>query len=155
MTSLPAQLTVLLEELASKAKAADWVSFNQEALTWTVGFDDDSTVLLEWDGEQERVMAFTLLGRPPEHRQITVYRAVLAYNALWRENADARIVMADTEGELALMFELPVRALALERLKLVLESVRSVARAWALYVSDPGETHEDLPPASPLHSQRV
>lgn len=155
MTSSPDQLTVLLEELGSKTKAADWVSFNPEALTWTVGFEDDSAVLLEWDEEQERVMAFTPLGRPPEHRLVAVYRAVLAYNALWRENAGARIVMADTEGELALMFELSVRALTLERLQLVLESVRSVARAWARYVLDAEATHEGLPPASPLPSQRV
>jgi uncharacterized protein YaeQ len=149
MSTTPDQLTVLLEELGSQAKVASWVSFNSEALAWTVGFEDDAAVLLEWDEELERVMVFTPLGRPPEHRLVTVYRAVLAYNALWRENAGARIVMADTEGELALMFELSVRTLTLERLQLVLESVRHVARTWARYVLDAEDVHEALPPGSP------
>lgn len=155
MTRFPAPITALLEELGSKVKAVDWMSFNQDALTCTVGFEDDSAVLLEWDDEQERLMALALLGRPPEHAVVAAYRAVLAYNGMWRENAGARIVIVDAEGELALMFEVPVQALTLERLQLVLESVRSVASAWVRYIADPADAHDSLPLASPLHSQRV
>ena len=154
MTHFPVQVAAWLEELSSRLKVVDWVSFNPGAPTCTVGFEDGSAVLLEWDDEQERLMALALLGRPPEHAALAVYRTVLAYNGMWRENAGARIVAVDAEGELALMFELAVQALTLERLRLMLESVRSAASAWGRYVADPADEH-DGPPVAPLHAQRV
>ena len=45
--------------------------------------------------------------------------------------------MVDTDGELALMLDVPARALSLEPLQRVLAAVRSAATVWARCVADP------------------
>jgi hypothetical protein len=54
--------------------------------------------------------------------------------------------MVDTDGELALMLDVPARALSLEPLQRVLAAVRSAATVWARCVADPVDNpiHESI-----------
>jgi len=139
MISVPADLAALFESLGPRTDAIDWVSFDDEAAAWTVVFDDGTAVLLEWDEPLERLVVQSSLGRPADHARDAVHRSVLAYNAMWRTHGGARIGMVDAEGELALLLDVPGRALSLEQLQRVLAAVRSAATAWARCVADPGD----------------
>jgi len=140
VTRIPADLATLFETLGPRTDTVDWVAFDDEDGAWTVVFDDGTAVLLEWDEPLERLVVQSLLGRPADHARDAVHQAVLAYNAMWRRNAGARIGMVDTDGELALFLDVPVRALSLEQLQRVLAAVQSVATAWARCVADPGDS---------------
>lgn len=142
MNAVPIELSALFEALGPQTDAVDWVTFDATGVSWTVGFDDDSAILLEWDGERGRLMFQAPLGRPAEHAGLAVYRAVLGYNALWRKNGGGRIGMVDAEGELALMIDVPAHGLTLEQLQRVLLGVRAMAAAWTRCVAslDEGDT---------------
>ena len=145
MDTIPNRTLALFTELGAQTDSIDSISIEEEAQTWTVGFDDDSALLVEWDGAPERFMIHALLGTPPDQGTVNVYRAVLAYNALWRENGGARIGLADAEGELMLMVELAAEDLSLEQLQRVLLNVKSVAGIWSRFVTDPREDDPELP----------
>jgi len=145
MDTIPNRTHALFSELGEQTDPIDLISFDEENKTWTVGFDDDSALLVEWDGVPERFMIQALLGIAPEQSTLGVYRAVLAYNALWREHGGSRIGLADADGELMLMVEVPAEDLSLEQLQRVLLNVRAVAGIWSRYVADPRDDDPDQP----------
>jgi hypothetical protein len=151
MTNMPAELAALFEDLGPQTNHLDWVSFDGEAAAWTVVFDDGMAILLEWDETLERLVVQAPLGRAADHAQVAVHRLVLAYNATWRHNGGARIGMVDTDGELALMLDVPAKALTLEQLQRVLEAVRSTAIALARCVA--GAVEEEVDPAASLEAR--
>lgn len=139
MIAVPPELATLFEALGPQTDAVEWVTFDANGVSWTVGFDDDSAILLEWGGELGRLMLQAPLGRPAEYARMAVYRAVLGYNALWRHNGGGRIGMVDADGELALMIEVPAHGLTLAQLQRALLAVRTVAAAWTRCVASPDE----------------
>ena len=145
MDTIPNRTLALFTELGAQTDSIDSISLEEEAQTWTVGFDDDSALLVEWDGAPERFMIHALLGTPPDQGTVNVYRAVLAYNALWREHGGSRIGLADADGELMLMVEVPAEDLSLEQLQRVLLNIRAVAGIWSRYVADPRDDDPDQP----------
>jgi len=145
MNTIPTRTHALFAELGEQTESIDLIAFDEENKTWTIGFDDDSAMLVEWDGIPERFMIQALLGVPPEEGTLRVYRAVLFYNGLWREHGGTRIGLADTDGELMLMVEVPAEELSLEQLQRVLLNVRSVAGIWSRFVVDPREDDPELP----------
>ncbi len=153
MVDIPSYAAELMAALGPQTEAIDWVGFDQEQTAWSVAFDDDSSVLLEWCVEQECFMVQAPLGVPQPQGQVAAYQAVLAYNALWRDNGGTRIGMVDAGGELALMVDVPARTLTLDQLQRVLLGVKSQAAAWRRCVANPGDAeHTDagtMP--SPFH----
>ena len=145
MDTIPNRTLALFAELGDQTDSIDLISFDEENKTWTVGFDDESALLVEWDGVPERFMIQALLGIATEQSTLGVYRAVLAYNALWREHGGSRIGLADADGELMLMVEVPAEDLSLEQLQRVLLNVRAVAGIWSRYVADPRDDDPDQP----------
>jgi len=156
MIEIPTHITALFEDLGPRTDAIDVIAFDAEAAAWRVVFDDDAELLVEWDAECTRLMVQASLGRPSEMGVLRAYEAALAYNAVWRENGNARIGRVDNDGELALMFEVPATELAVDTLQLALLSVRSVAHAWTRWIANPGG-HDEVPsPAgAPVPLQRV
>lgn len=153
MVDIPSYAADLMAALGPQTEAIDWVGFDSEQAAWSVEFDDESAVLLEWFEAQECFMVQAPLGVPPPQGQVAAYQAVLAYNALWRDNGGTRIGMVDAGGELALLLELPARTLTLDQLQQVLLGVKAQAAAWRRCVANPSDAeHRDrsaLP--SPFH----
>lgn len=136
---VPTYAQDLMAALGPQTETIEWVGFDGEHAAWAVAFDNQSAVLLDWFGEQESFILQAGLGAPPTDGQVAAYQAVLAYNALWRENGGARIAMVGASGELALMLELPARALTLDQLQRVLLGLKSAAERWRHCVAHPGQ----------------
>lgn len=156
MMETPAHITALFEDLGPRTDAIDVIVFDVEAALWRVVFDDDAELLVEWDAACSRLMVQASLGRPSEAGTLQAYEAALAYNALWRDNGNARIGRVDNDGELALMFAIPADELAADTLQLVLLGVRSVAQAWSRWIANAGG-HDEVPfsAGAPVPLQRV
>lgn len=140
MTSIPTELAALFEALGPQTDAIDMVLVDDENEVWTVVLDDEVVVLFEWNEELERLVVMSRLGRPAEHAMIKVYQAALAYNASWHLHGGARVGMVDTDGELAMMIDLPTQGLALEQLQRALLGMRTVAIAWTRILADPADS---------------
>jgi hypothetical protein len=156
MIEIPSHITALFEDLGPRTDAIDVIAFDVEAAAWRAVFDDDTELVVEWDAECSRLMVQASLGRPSEVGLLRAYEAALAYNALWRENGNARIARVGNDGELVLMFEVPAAELAVDTLQLALSSVRSVAQVWTRLIANAGNSDEERSSATaPLPLQRV
>lgn len=155
MANIPSYALDLMTALGPQTDSVDWVAFDSDAASWWIGFDNQSAVLLEWFDEQESFVLNAPLGTPPPEGRLKAYQAVLAYNALWRDNGGARIGLADAQGGLSFMVDLPARALTLDQLQQVLLGVQSQAALWSQCVANPGEAESPDRSALPSAAQRV
>jgi hypothetical protein len=138
MLAVSLHAEALMNALGPRTDAIDWIGFDAEAGAWSIRFTDDALLLLEWFGEQECLVVHASLGAPPPHAMTAVHQAALAFNAAWRDNAGARIGLADPCGELALLLDVPTQSLALEQLQQILLGMKSLAAVWARCVANPG-----------------
>lgn len=155
MANIPSYALDLMTALGPQTDGVDWVAFDSEAASWWIGFDNQSSVLLEWFDEQESFVLNAPLGAPPPEARLQAYQAVLAYNALWRDNGGARIGLADAHGGLSFMVDLPARSLTLDQLQQVVLGVQSQAEQWSRCVANPGEAEGSERSALPSPLQRV
>lgn len=140
MVDVPSYAAELMMALGPQTGPVYWVGYDEALGAWSVGFDDGAIVYLEWAVEWEGFMVQAELGSAPSGAERVVYEAVLAYNALWRDNGGARIGIVSAEGEMALMVELPARRLTLEQLQQVLLGVKAQAASWRHGIADPGQS---------------
>jgi hypothetical protein len=147
MIDIPSYAADLMKALGPGTPAVDWVGYDGELGAWCVRFDDGADLYVEWFAEQDCLVLHAELGAPPAAAQLQAYQAVLAYNALWRDNAGARIGMVSASGELALMFELPARELTLDQLQRAVLGLKSVAEPWRRGIADPGSAAPGAPPS--------
>ncbi len=138
MVTVSLHAEALMNALGPHTDTIDWIGFDADAGVWSVRFTDDSVLLLEWFGEQECLVVHVSLGAPPPHAMTAVHQAALAFNAAWRDNAGARIGLADPCGELALLLDVPTRSLALEQLQQIVLGMKTLAADWARCVANPG-----------------
>lgn len=113
--------------------------------TWTLAFDDEQIVMVEWIDGPPRIVFTCLVGRPPVDRRFTVYETLLTYNALWKEHDGARIALDGADGEVMVLYELPAAALTEAQLADVIARFRDFAALWCAYVLAEQPT-ADLPP---------
>lgn len=155
MKDVPVYAQALMRALGPQTESIDWVGFDGEQGTWAICFDDQAMVLLEWFAEQESFLLCAGLGLPPADGELAAYKAVLAYNALWRENGGAHIGMLGADGELALMLALPARSLTQAQLQQVVLGLAALAERWRLGIAqaqtDGAVPLVELASASPLN----
>ena len=155
---VPAYTLELMAALGPQTGSIECVGFDPGQGAWWVGFENRSAVLLEWFGEQESFLLQASLGEAPPHARLAAYQAVLVYNALWRENGGARVAMVKASGELALMLQLPARALTLDELQRVVLGLCAQAaewRRWVAHADDPDDPDAGGPQGFPSPSHRV
>ena len=117
---------------------------------WAVQFSDGRTVGIEHEPEAGRVVISAGLGRVPEEHCLSVYAAMLNFNALGREVGGARLALAGAAHEAELSAVLSDEGLTLDGLCAALVFLADTARAWAAMIRDPGAAGLPPPPAGGL-----
>lgn len=123
------RIQLLIEELGPATEEVAEVQQQGEG-EWTVFFDDESAVGLDFVPEQEKLVLSAELGAPPAEGKAATYEFVLIYNFNWTESGGIKVGLDAPDGSLELMFELNSASLDLPTLQLVLASFAEKARAW-------------------------
>jgi hypothetical protein len=140
----PAYVSQRLSEIAPNSETIAAVLHDGEN-SWTLAFDNDVALLIEWVDEPRRLMLSADIGKAPGKRAAEVHAAALSYNILWRETGGARICMGGDSSELVLIRELDADTARGGDFAGVLEHFAELVRWWELYV-----TSEDVGMTAPM-----
>ncbi|MFO1027957.1 MAG: type III secretion system chaperone [Acetobacteraceae bacterium] len=106
---------------------------------WAVLLSDGRTVGIEHEPEAGRVVISARLGRVPEQHRLSIYAAMLNYNALGHEVGGAWMSLAGAALEAELTAVLAEESLTLSGLRAVVAFLADSARAWVAMMHDPGD----------------
>ncbi|WP_299396403.1 type III secretion system chaperone [Pelagibius sp.] len=140
----------LLAEVHEARQFHEVVEYSAEAV-WVVSFDEDCDVILDYDGDAERLFIFCELGSPPEEAAFDTYRFFLQYNYQASETGGARVALRDEEGPLSLIYDLSEAELRAGTLPIVLDNLEADLPAWRALVAEGLKTEADSPPGDPMH----
>lgn len=135
---------------------------------WSLVFDDEigSTIDAEWNESTESVVLTAEVATVPAPARARAFEALLQYNYFWSEHGGVRTALANSSGDVVLLFDLPLAGLDLPRLCEVLSNLNKIAASCRTVltavaeasggpghlgsVSDSGRTHvHDQSPFSP------
>ena len=128
MTSLQ-QTQQLIEELGPASEELAEVLQHGES-AWSVIFEDDKSVDLDFMEDQNKLVLSMELGAPPEDRRASTYEFILLYNFSWKESGGIKMGLDAPEGNVVMMFELNTAGLELQTLQNVLMSFFEKGSAW-------------------------
>jgi hypothetical protein len=131
---------MLMSELGSVLPEELTVSPAEESL-WTVRFEDDSALSVQWANTPERLVLSATLGRAQADQQLALYETLLSYNLLWQETGGVRIGMDGPHGELTMVYDFFEDLLPTSTLRTVVLNLANLAHVWRSYVSG-----NDAPP---------
>lgn len=138
------QAQLLLEELGPQTAEIDAV-LQQDDKSWLLVFGDETSIVIEWATNPERLVLSTGLGRPAEGAHLTVYETLLSYNLLWQDTGGVRMAIDGPQGEVILIYDLFDDILSVSDLQTVALNISSIAAIWRDYVKK-DETAASLPP---------
>ncbi|RYD39944.1 MAG: hypothetical protein EOP85_15100 [Verrucomicrobiaceae bacterium] len=122
-----------LADIAPNLRGVDAVL--EHELGWTIGFEDDTALLLEWAESPTRIVLTGEIGRPPEAREAELLRSLLAYNLQWEASGGVRAAMGGEEGELVLIYEWHAELFEPASLAGVIEDLAEATRWWSRAVA--------------------
>lgn len=125
---------MLMSELGSRMPEEVTVSQVEESL-WTIQFEDNSALLVQWANTPERLVLSATLGRAQAEQQLALYEILLSYNLLWQETGGVRIGMDGAQGELTMIYDFFADSLSTSTLLTVVLNLANLARVWRAYVS--------------------
>ncbi len=128
------RVQIMMQEIGPSVPEIEAV-IQSEATNWAVQFDDGSIVLLEWAAKPDRIVLTTMLGKPSETMQLSVYETLLCYNLLWKDTGGVKMALSGPDGELILLYELFAADLSLNEFQTVLSNFVSIAQVWSVYVT--------------------
>lgn len=123
------RLQLLIEELGPATEEVAEVQQIGEG-EWTVFFDDETSVGLDFVPEQEKLVFSAALGAPPAETKAATYELVLIYNFNWPQSGGIKIGLDSPGGSLELLFECHAASLDMPTLQQLLTSFAEKARAW-------------------------
>lgn len=99
---------------------------------WSLVFDDGrgSTIDVEWDSVAERAMFTAEVSIIPAGARLPAFELLLQYNYLWGEHGGVRTALTGSEGDVVLLFDLPLADLDLPRLCEVLSNLHAIAASF-------------------------
>jgi len=147
-------IQMLMQELGPHTPIVDAVVQHGEK-TWAVQFDDESIVLVEWDGEPERLIFSTDLGDAAEERRIEVYQLLLSYNLLWRESGGLKTALGGPDGGAMLLYEWRSEQATLMEMQTALDNFNRIAAMWRNYIANGAGMEEVFPSLGAQLSDRV
>jgi hypothetical protein len=147
-------IQLLMQELGPQTLTVDAVVQHGEK-TWAVQLNDESIVLMEWDGEPERLVLSTDLGVPVEERRLDVYQLLLCYNLLWRESGGLKTALGGPDGGAMLLYEWSGEQATLMEMQTVLDNFSRVGAMWRSYIANGIGIEEVFPSLGPQLSDRV
>ena len=105
---------------------------------WAVVCNDETAIDIECDEVGNRLTFVVPLGPIAEENQTEVYRTLLTYNLLWRENGGIHMAIDDEDNALLLADVFHVD-LSVDALAAVIESLVDAARGWKEVIANAAE----------------
>ncbi|MEM7475294.1 MAG: type III secretion system chaperone [Planctomycetota bacterium] len=109
---------------------------------WGVACSDDLMIEIECLQAANRLSFLVSIGAVRDINETEVYRTLLSYNILWRENGGVHMAL-DQEGEVALLADIYHLDLTLETLVEILERLIDSASAWRQFLSKASDSPPD------------
>jgi hypothetical protein len=91
-------------------------------------------VTLEWAENPDKVVLSTILGKPSQKNQLSVYETLLCYNLLWRDTGGVKMALGGPEGEILLIYEMYIQETNLNEFKTVLLNFLNIAKVWEVFI---------------------
>lgn len=113
---------------------------------WAIVCNDETAIDVECDEVGNRLTFVVPLGPVAEEHQTEVYRTLLTYNLLWRENGGIHMAI-DAENNALLLADIYHVELTVDALAAVVESLVDAARDWRQILEnvDGAETDDVAP----------
>ncbi len=115
---------------------------------WNILLDDDHVIEVELDDERNVFVLSMDIGRPTHENETEIYKTLLQTNALWRDTGGIRMAMeGGDEGQLLLMFDIPLQGLDVDSWGLRLHNFANAALGWRQVVTKVSMTPDEAPDA--------
>ncbi|MBT2323019.1 type III secretion system chaperone [Variovorax paradoxus] len=132
--SMPEAVTDRLTELAPRLPDIAALIQNDET-SWTLGFEDDTAILVEWAEAPTRLVLSSEIGMPLPERRAEILDSLLSYALMWRESGGVKVGQGDIENGLVLLYEWHVDVFDADQLQDALENFATLARMWGAYLA--------------------
>jgi hypothetical protein len=100
------------------------------AASWTVVVGDDVLVLLTHDADWDRLTLAAEVATPPADRQARIHATLLQYNNQWAATGGIRMALAEPDGAIIQLFDVPLAQLDAQRRANVLMGLVEKLRGW-------------------------
>lgn len=98
---------------------------------WNILLDDDHIIEVELDDSRNVFVLSMDIGQPARGNETEIYKTLLQINALWRDTGGIRMAMeGGDEGQLVLMFDVPLQGLDVDSWGLRLHNFVDAALGW-------------------------
>ena len=124
---------IMMEEVGPEVSDIETVIQNEDR-DWAIQFEDQTIVTLEWADNPDKVVLSTILGKPTQKNQLSVYETLLCYNLLWRDTGGVKMVLGGPEGEILLIYEMYMQETNLNEFKTVLLNFLNIAKVWEVFI---------------------
>lgn len=138
------QIQLLIEELGPATDEVMEVQQEGES-AWTVFFDEETGIGLDFIEDQNKLVFSMDLGILPEERKASSYEFILIYNFNWVQSGGIKMGLDASEGNIVMMFELNASSLDLQMLQNILLSFIEKGKSWRelIAVGFGGNTERD------------
>ncbi len=124
---------IMMEEVGPEVSDIETVIQNEDR-DWAIQFEDQTIVTLEWADNPDKVVLSTILGKPTQKNQLSVYETLLCYNLLWRDTGGVKMALGGPEGEILLIYEMYMQETNLNEFKTVLLNFLNIAKVWEVFI---------------------
>lgn len=100
-------------------------------------FDDSLLVEAFHEEVTNKLVLTTHVGTPNDDRVAQLYRLLLQYNYLWRDTSGTRMALEPPDGNIIMIYDLPLAGLDGVTLRNVLQNFAAAARAWTVTINGP------------------
>ncbi len=124
---------IMMEEVGPEVSDIETVIQNEDR-DWAIQFEDQTIVTLEWADNPDKVVLSTILGKPTQKNQLSVYETLPCYNLLWRDTGGVKMALGGPEGVILLIYEMYMQETNLNEFKTVLLNFLNIAKVWEVFI---------------------
>jgi hypothetical protein len=107
---------------------------------------EEIDVLVERDGDRDRIALSVEIGTPRPSNALSVYEALLSYNLLWRETGGVRMALTGRQGAVVQFVDLTGPEINPTSIATVAANLAGLSEIWRTYIdSDGGEAAAPAP----------
>jgi len=99
---------------------------------------EDVDVLVERDGDRDRIALSVEIGAPPPSRALEVYETLLSYNLLWRETGGVRMALTGRKGSVVQFVDLTGSEINPRSIATVAANLASLTEIWRAFLQSAG-----------------
>lgn len=132
------------------------------ATQWSILFDEDTLIELEYDPQLKQLSLCSALGSPAQDRLLSTLQASLVYNFLWKNTGGIVLALNAPDGELMQLYQLALDEYDTQLLCSVIANFAEKAATWrkllaagGINLDNAGVVPSDTLPLNPDTAIRV